>query len=245
MCLDLRIPRRLSTLGLIAFLCGWMPGSSETSVWAGEAAGPQASAAAPARAKPLAYPHVTLSTWYEVDPTWPARPENMPWGQTPGVAVDSRDQVWVFTRADPPVQVYSAGGRFVRAWGGDLIGTPSAGMTSHHIKIDSRGHVWLADTGNHVVLQCTPEDAIWVCGSSPMPWREDDVTLGCPPKDQMFMKFDTSGRVLQLWTVPKGVDGEEKPGELNWVHGIALDSQGNIYAADITGQRAQKFVKQN
>jgi hypothetical protein len=76
-----------------------------------------------------------------------------------------------------------------------------------------------------------------------MPWREEDKVLGCPPKDQLFMKLDTSGRVLQLWTVPKGVDGEEKPGDLNWVHAIALDSQGNIYATDIVGQRAQKFVR--
>jgi hypothetical protein len=57
------------------------------------------------------------------------------------------------------------------------------------------------------------------------------------------MRLDTSGRVLQLWTVPKGEDGQEKPGELNWLHSLALDSQGNIYAVDIIGERAQKFVR--
>ena len=57
--------------------------------------------------------------------------------------------------------------------------------------------------------------------------------------------FDRSGRALQLWTVPKGEDGQEKPGELNWVHGMALDSKGNIYATDIMGQRVQKFVRRN
>src|ERR1700733_13781401 len=56
------------------------------------------------------------------------------------------------------------------------------------------------------------------------------------------MKFNTSGKLLQLWAVPKGEDGKERPGELNWVHGLALDSKGNIYAVDIMGQRAQKFV---
>ncbi len=56
------------------------------------------------------------------------------------------------------------------------------------------------------------------------------------------MKFDTNGRVLQLWTAPKGIDGKEKPGELNWVHAMALDSKGNIYAGDINGTRAQKFI---
>ena len=33
------------------------------------------------------------------------------------------------------------------------------------------------------------------------------------------------------------------PGDLNWVHGIALDAKGNIYAGDIKGHRVQKFVR--
>lgn len=54
--------------------------------------------------------------------------------------------------------------------------------------------------------------------------------------------FSPAGKLLQLWTVPKGVDGQEKPGGLNWVHGIAVDSAG-IHAGDITGKRAQMFVR--
>jgi hypothetical protein len=58
------------------------------------------------------------------------------------------------------------------------------------------------------------------------------------------MKFDTTGRLLQLWSVPKGEDGKEKPGECNWVHAVATDSHGNLYAGDIIGKRVQKWVKQ-
>ena len=325
---------------------------------------PSGNAAMAAETNAPAYPHITLSTWYEVDAAWPKRPEGMPWGRMPGVAVDGKDQVWLFTRANPPVQVYSAGGKFIRGWGEGMIGADERGIGSHHIKIDSQGMIWLADLRNHVVLQVTPDgkllktlgtsgepgcdethfnkptdmaitpdgqvfvsdgygnarivhfdadgkfvkawgklgvapgafslphaialdskgrlyvadrnnvrvqvfdqngkfldqwrnlivpwgfwitpkDEIWVCGCSPMPWRETDTALSCPPKDQIFMQFDTSGRVQQLWTVPKGNDGEEQPGELNWVHGIALDSKDNIYATDIIGERAQKFVKRN
>ena len=87
----------------------------------------------------------------------------------------------------------------------------------------------------------TPTDEIWVCGSSPMTWEMVPEEFGCPPKDQLFMKFTTAGKLQQLWTVPKGEDEKEKPGELNWLHAIALDSKGNIYAGDILGKRAQKF----
>ena len=54
-----------------------------------------------------------------------------------------------------------------------------------------------------------------------------------------------AGKLAQLWTVHKATDGHERPGELNWVHGMAVDSQGNIFAGDIIGQRVQKFVRRN
>lgn len=323
------------------------------------AAEPTPDAAAPA------YEPITLSTWYEVDPAWPKRPDHCLWHQTPGVTVDDKDQVWIFTRGTPPVQVYSADGKFLRAFGTELVGSKDVRKTSHYIRIDHEGMIWLADTGKHVVMRVTPEgellqtlgtpfeagdderhfdkptdmairrdghvfvsdgygnsrvvhfdekgnfvkawgrrgtgpgefslvhsialdskgnvyvadrnnarvqvfdsegkfldqwrnllvpwglwmtadDELWVCGCSPMPWADPAMPLSCPPKDQVFMRFDTSGKLLQLWTVPKtAVDGEEKPGELNWLHGMALDSKGNIYASDIIGQRVQKFVKQN
>lgn len=308
------------------------------------------------------YPRVNVAPHYEVDPSWPQRPANMPWGDVPGIAVDRHDQVWVFTRTNPPVQVFTTDGRFVRAWGGDIVGI------AHHIKIDREDNVWLSDIGLHVVRKCTPDgevlltigtpgkrgeaptllnkptdmaiapngdvfisdgygnsrvahfdrngkfiktwgsmgtgpknfsiphaialdshgqlyiadrnnvrvqvyspggrllaswrdvvvpwgfwmtdrDELWVCGSSPMPWRTDPkyptAPLGCPPKDQVFMKFNTDGKLLQLWTVPKAEDGHEQPGECNWLHCLALDSKGNIYAGDIQGKRAQKFVRKD
>ena len=51
------------------------------------------------------------------------------------------------------------------------------------------------------------------------------------------------GKARQLWTVPVGQEGQEKPGECNWVHAVAVDSQGNLYAGDINGKRLQKFIR--
>jgi DNA-binding beta-propeller fold protein YncE len=306
------------------------------------------------------YPRIDAAISYEVDPSWPKRPPGVEWGHVPGVAVDRQDNVWVFTRAKPPVQVYKAtDGTFVRSFGEQEIGK------AHHLKIDQDGNVWVTDIARHLVMQFSPggqllrqlgtpdeagddethfnmptdvaiapsgdvfvadgygnnrvvhydsagkfvkawgtlgvkpgqfslphaialdsrgrlyvadrnnvriqvfdtggklldvwsnvitpwgfclmpNDDLWVCGSSPMTWVAGvKEPLGCPPKDQLFARFTPAGKLVQMWTVPKGTDGNEKPGELNWVHGMAVDSQGNIYAGDIIGQRIQKFVRRN
>lgn len=157
-------------------------------------------------------------------------------------------------------------GKYIKAWGS--LGT-EAGQFSlpHAIVIDSKDRIYLADRNNarvqvyntagelidswkHILVPwgfwITDKDEIWVCGSSPMFWSPQSAptsALGCPPKDQLVMKFNTDGKLLELHTFPKGVDGQEKPGELNWVHGIAVDSQGNLFLGDIVGKRLQKFVR--
>ncbi len=153
-------------------------------------------------------------------------------------------------------------GTFINEWG-QLGHGPGEFSTAHAIAVDSKSRVYVADRNNARIqvfnskgkfleewrnlivpwgFHMTKKDELWVCGSSPMQWRKTDGGLGCPPKDQIFMKFNTSGKLLQLFTLPKGIDGLERPGEVNWVHCIAFDSIGNMYLGDIFGRKAQKFV---
>lgn len=307
------------------------------------------------------YPRKNLSPVYEVVPGWPQRPAGTEAAAVPAISVDRTGNIWIYTRANPVVQVYTPEGRFVQSWREEDTRT-----VPHGLKFDADGNVWLVDVGLHVARKFTPEgkllmtlgtlgelgadekhfrmptdiaftkngdifvsdgygnsrvvrfdktgkfikawgslgtesgqfscthaicvdskdriyvadrnnvrvqifdvegklldtwanilvpwsfwispaDEIWVCGSSPMPWVNDPkypgAPLGCPPKDQLFMKFNTAGRVLEHWTIPKGADGEEKPGDLNWLHVIALDAKGDVYAGDIIGKRVQKFAR--
>jgi hypothetical protein len=73
-------------------------------------------------------------------------------------------------------------------------------------------------------------------GKLPLP----GVVLGMPPKDQLVMRLDTAGRVRELWTFPLGKD---RAGELEWVHGLAVDVRGDLYLGDIQGRRLQRFVR--
>ncbi len=130
------------------------------------------------------------------------------------IVIDSKDRLYIADRNNARIQVYSVEGKLLDSW--------------KHLLVP-----WS--------LLITNKDEIWVCGSSPMTWS--GALLGCPPKDQLVMKFDTNGKLLELQTFPKGNDGQEKPGELNWVHGIALDAKDNLFLGDINGKRLQKFIR--
>jgi hypothetical protein len=290
---------------------------------------------------------------YIVDSAWPRKPNRFKWGQMPGITLDNREQVYIFTRSQPAVQAYRTDGKFLRDWNvEDFDG-------AHYIRIGPEGNVWTANIKNHVVrkystngkllltlgeagqagsdrnhfdkptdiavlpagdifvsdgygnrrimhfdakgnyvnqwgragtkpgqfalphsivadsrqrlyvadrensriqvfdtkgklldiwenlitpwgLWLTKKDEIWVCGSSP--FRDNTGKwIVTPPLDQVVIKLSQKGEVLLRIPLQKTKVPPGKPGELDWVHGIAVDSQGNLYFGDIQGKRAQKF----
>ena len=116
-------------------------------------------AAAPAleaqvKGKSPNYPRLNVSTIYKVDAAWPQRPAHCKMSDVPGVAVDSKDRIWVFTRDVPPVQVYDAAGKFLFAWGEDTV------SRAHHLKVLPNGDVWLADIGHHVIRKYSQDGKV-------------------------------------------------------------------------------------
>src|SRR3954471_15743131 len=99
---------------------------------------------------------------YAVDPSWP-KPLPNHWivGAVVGVAVDSRDTVWIspppstlqpnetrsIWKAAPPVLEFDQAGALVNAWGG-----PGAGyewpQLEHGIYVDDQDNVWLGAGGD-------------------------------------------------------------------------------------------------
>ncbi len=133
------------------------------------------------------------------------------------IVFDSRNRLYVADRSNARVQVFETSGRFLAEWRNLLV----------------PWGIWI-----------TKSDEIYVCGSSPMRWASQG-RLGTPPKDQILLKFSSSGRVLEHWTFPLGELGKEQPGELNWVHAVAVDSRGQVYLGDIKGQRVQRMLRLN
>ena len=290
----------------------------------------------------------------QVDTSWPEKPEGFEWAQMPGIVLDNRNQVYIFTRSSPAVQVYKADGTFVRAWNS---GDPSG---AHFIRIDPEGNIWTANIIDHVVRKHSPEgkllltlgqpgvagadkghfdkptdmailpsgdifvsdgygnrrvvhfdangryvnewgqegnqpgqfalphaivadskgrlyvadrenarvqvfdtkgkllavwenivtpwglwltknEELWVCGASCVKKEGTDEHIVLPPQDQVLMKLNLKGEVLLRIPLAKTAVPPGKAGELDWVHGIAIDSKGSLYLGDIQGKRAQKF----
>jgi DNA-binding beta-propeller fold protein YncE len=157
---------------------------------------------------------------------------------------------------------FDATGKYMNQWG--QAGTkPGQFALPHSIVADSRGRLYVADRENARIqvfdtkgkllavwedliapwgLWMSKDDEIWVCGSSSKKKEGTNELDILPPPDQLVLKLNLKGKILQrvpltMTTTPPG-----NPGDLNWVHGIALDSQGNLYLTDIQGHRAQKFV---
>lgn len=119
---------------------------------------------------------------FELDPGWPALPNDWITGEVSSVSVDRRDHVWVLHRpltvpeadrdnAAPPVLEFDDTGAFVNAWGG-----PGEGFdwpwNEHGLFVDHDGHVWIG--GNNPTGRTPPAEA----------------------RDDMLLKFTNTGDLL-------------------------------------------------
>jgi hypothetical protein len=162
-------------------------------------------------------------------PNYPRLPEGMNFGEVPGVAVNSRGHVFVFTRsnsANGPAYAPAAAqllefdqnGTFVREIGKGLY----AWAFAHSVRIDKDDNIWAIDKGS-----------------------------------DMIVKFDAAGRVQWVFGRRKeSADEETKPWEhvnppraaedglFRQPTDVAWDSQGNTYISDgYINSRVAKFDK--
>ena len=118
---------------------------------------------------------------FQPDTSWPKLPNNWVLGQTPSVAVDRHDHLWILHRprtvaddkkalAAPAVLEFDADGKFLNAWGG-----PGQGFdwpdSEHGIFVDYK-------------------DNVWIGGSSPT------STSPTRRSDDMLLKFTNKGKFL-------------------------------------------------
>ncbi len=136
---------------------------------------------------------------------------------------------------------FDANGKFLMTWGKKGAG-PGEFNLPHSIDIDSQRRVYVADRSNSRI-QIFDENGKyldeWRNIRSPYHimitrdqylWVADGVT-------NKFLKYDLKGMRLSSW----GTYGSF-PGAFWGVHQFAVDSDGNLYAAETFGGRTQKFT---
>ena len=196
---------------------------------------------------------------------WEQQPADISHRDVAGVAVDAADQVYLFTRYDHQVLVYSSDGKFVRAWGADVF------TNAHNVKIGPDGAVYCVDNGDHSVRKFTPDGELLLTLGVPgtrsdTGYRTDlpvqihnvetvtrpagpfngctDIAIG--PGGDIFVSdgygncrvhhFSPSGTLLNSW----GEVGSG-PGQFRLPHGIALTPDGRLLVADRENDRIQIF----
>jgi DNA-binding beta-propeller fold protein YncE len=102
---------------------------------------------------------------FQVDPYWPKMPPQWTLGQVAGIAVDSRDHIWLIQRPwslesdekarnpdaeccteAPPVMEFDADGTYIQGWGGPGEGYEWP-LDEHTIFVDYKDNVWISSAG--------------------------------------------------------------------------------------------------
>jgi hypothetical protein len=196
---------------------------------------------------------------------WEQRPAHISHRDVAGVAVDASDQVYLFTRFDHQVLVYTSAGKFVRAWGAGTF------TNAHSVRIGPDGAVYCVDNGDHSVRKFSPDGELLLTLGVPgapsdtgyradLPVRIHNVETvtrpagpfnGCTdiaigPGGDIFVSdgygncrihhFSASGTLLNSW----GEVGSG-PGEFRIPHGICLTPDGRLLVADRENDRIQIF----
>ena len=196
---------------------------------------------------------------YQLAEGWGQLPAGWTLGEVPGVAVDSRDRVYVFNRSAHPVIVFDQEGRFLTSWGEGIFRVP------HGIYIGPDDAVFCVDVGDHTVKKLTTEGTpLMTLGQENHPSNTGydgqnvasikrgagpfnrPTSVALAPSGEIYVsdgygnarvhKFSAEGRLLQSWGEPG-----TGPGQFNLPHGICVDKRGLVYVGDRLNDRIQVF----
>jgi hypothetical protein len=183
------------------------------------------------------------------------------------VAVDSRDRIYLFTRADNRVEIYERDGTFLKAWGeGRFRGR------AHGIAIGPDDAVYCVNDLDHTVRKFTPDGKLLMTlGRVGVPSdtgydrirrtqleKNASIARSAPPfnrptrvaiaaNGELFVsdgygnarvhRFSADGLLLKSWGEPG-----TGPGQFVVVHGIAVAADGRVLVADRENDRIQIFT---
>jgi sugar lactone lactonase YvrE len=182
----------------------------------------------------------------KADPNWPTLPAGWTFEETPGVAVDKREHVFVFHRGPHSIIEFDKDGTVVRTWGDGVFVRP------HALKFDPEGNLWASDDQGHMVVKMDDKGRVrMVLGRKNTKGETNDLfnrptDIGFGPNGDVYItdgygnsrvvQYTREGKFVRTWG--KKGSGE---GEFDLPHGIAIDKRGRVYVGDRENRRMQVF----
>jgi streptogramin lyase len=185
---------------------------------------------------------------YEIVKGWGDLPEGVALGDVAAVAVDARDNVYLFTRGEHPMIVLDRDGAVLRTWGHGVFTHP------HGLHLAPDGDIYCTDDGDHSVRKCSPTGEVLLTigiPNRPAPKMSNRPFNKCThtalsPNGEIYVsdgygnacvhKFTPDGRLLKTW----GESGTA-PGQFYFPHNLVCDADGWVYVADRENHRIQVF----
>ena len=198
---------------------------------------------------------------YSFVTSWPMLPKGVQLGQVTGVAVDSKNHVFVFHRSDrtwiQPFPKEKIKGHTIAMFNGEtgeLIKTfgEDKFIMPHGLSVDPQDNVWVTDVGSQQIHKLSQEDGELLLSIGEPGVQGDDQNHFALPSDVSFskdgeiyvsdgyvntrvVKYSPSGKYEFEWGTPGA-----RPGFFNLPHGIEVD-ENRVYVADRSNLRLQIF----
>ncbi len=185
---------------------------------------------------------------FEPIEAWEQLPADIVLGDVAGIAVDSKDRVYLFNRGAHPVVVVDREGGCLNAWGQGIFANP------HGASIGPDDSLYLTDNGDHTVRKFTPDGKLQLqigVPGQPSPTMSNVPFCRCThtalsPTGDIYVsdgygnacvhKFSPEGKLIKTWGKPG-----TREGEFNLPHNICCDAAGLVYVADRENHRVQVF----
>ena len=186
---------------------------------------------------------------YEKVLEWPKMPKYWKFGAASDGAVNSKGEIYIFSRGKHPLTIWTKEGDFISSWG---EGTFSA--NPHGIYIAPNDNVWLVDRDFHIATEYTPGgEALRTLGEklAPSPSFQGlpfnmPSGLAISSSGELYVsdgygghrvhKFSADGELLLSW----GKQGTG-PGEFALLHNIWVDERERVLICDRENDRIQLF----
>ncbi|MEM7530794.1 MAG: peptidyl-alpha-hydroxyglycine alpha-amidating lyase family protein [Chloroflexota bacterium] len=193
---------------------------------------------------------------YEIVTDWPQVPSEWAgwhWGWIVGVACDSQDRIFVYSRSERPLLVFDTAGNYLETWGEGILVPKQA----HGLFIDSEDNVFCVDTSNHRIDKFDRTGAhlmtissVGVEAGQPAAADGDPFNrptdLAVAPNGDLFIsdgygnarvhKYSATGEHLLSW----GERGDG-PSQFSISHSVRMGKDGHVWICDRENNRVQIF----